>query len=313
MATTANQVVVGRAVTKRYKDLVAVDHIDFEVRQGECFGILGPNGAGKTTTIRMITCVSPLTEGELHVVGLDVNKCQREIKSRIGVVPQDDNLDPDLTVLENLLVYARYFDIPPEIAEERAWDGLRLFHLEEKVKETINHLSGGLKRRLTIVRALINDPELLVLDEPTTGLDPQARHLVWQKLRQLKQRGITMLLTTHYMEEAARLCDRLLIIDQAKIIAEGRPSDLIEQHAGHEVVEIRTDNADPEEVKKRLRGRTNGYELEQHEDTIYLFGVDGSVSETDYEDLSELGSEVLLRRASLEDVFLRLTGRGLTE
>ncbi|HEX5940320.1 MAG TPA: ATP-binding cassette domain-containing protein, partial [Dehalococcoidia bacterium] len=256
-----------------------------------------------------------LTEGELAVVGRDVTKDQREIKSRLGVVPQEDNLDPDLSVLENLLVYARYFDIPQEVAEERAWDGLRLFQLQDKVKETINHLSGGLKRRLTIVRALMNEPELLVLDEPTTGLDPQARHLVWQKLRQLKQQGITMLLTTHYMEEAARLCDRLVIFDSSKIIASGTPGELIVRHAGNEVLEVRTDNADRDAVMANVQALSNGYELEEHEDTIYLFGGDSDsrMEELDLSGLEALGSEVIARRASLEDVFLRLTGRGLIE
>jgi lipooligosaccharide transport system ATP-binding protein len=315
MNSVAEPIVVARSLTKRYGDLVAVDHVDFDVREGECFGILGPNGAGKTTTIRMITCVSPLTEGELSVVGLDVTKNQREIKSRLGVVPQEDNLDPDLSVLENLLVYARYFDIPAKVAEERAWEGLRLFQLQDKVKETINHLSGGLKRRLTIVRALVNDPELLVLDEPTTGLDPQARHLVWQKLRQLKQQGITMLLTTHYMEEAARLCDRLVIFDSSKIIAAGTPAELIKRHAGRDVIEVRTDNADRDAVMARVESIGNGYELEEHEDTIYLFdaGSEGRIDDLDFSGVEALGSEVIARRASLEDVFLRLTGRGLFE
>jgi lipooligosaccharide transport system ATP-binding protein len=313
MTSVAEPIVVARSLTKRYGDLVAVDHVDFDVREGELFGILGPNGAGKTTTIRMITCVSPLTEGELSVVGLDVTKNQREIKSRLGVVPQEDNLDPDLSVLENLLVYARYFDIPSEVAEERAWEGLRLFQLQDKVKEKINHLSGGLKRRLTIVRALVNEPELLVLDEPTTGLDPQARHLVWQKLRQLKQQGITMLLTTHYMEEAARLCDRLVIFDNSKIIAAGTPGDLITRHAGSEVLEVRTDNADRDAVMAKVERLSNGYELEEHEDTIYLFGSDGRMDDLDLSGIEALGSEVIARRASLEDVFLRLTGRGLIE
>jgi lipooligosaccharide transport system ATP-binding protein len=313
MTSVAEPIVVARSLTKRYGDLVAVDHVDFDVREGELFGILGPNGAGKTTTIRMITCVSPLTEGELSVVGLDVTKNQREIKSRLGVVPQEDNLDPDLSVLENLLVYARYFDIPSEVAEERAWEGLRLFQLQDKVKEKINHLSGGLKRRLTIVRALVNEPELLVLDEPTTGLDPQARHLVWQKLRQLKQQGITMLLTTHYMEEAARLCDRLVIFDNSKILAAGTPGDLITRHAGSEVLEVRTDNADRDAVMAKVERLSNGYELEEHEDTIYLFGSDGRMDDLDLSGIEALGSEVIARRASLEDVFLRLTGRGLIE
>jgi lipooligosaccharide transport system ATP-binding protein len=312
--TIAEQAVVkARALTKHYDELVAVDHIDFDVVPGECFGILGPNGAGKTTTIRMLTCVSPVTSGDLLVFGLDVKRYEREIKARLGVVPQEDNLDPDLTVLENLLVYARYFDISPEDAEERAWEGIRLFRLEEKVNERINDLSGGLKRRLTVARALINKPTLLVLDEPTTGLDPQARHLVWQKLRQLKQQGITMLLTTHYMEEAARLCDRLIIVDSARIIAQGTPDELIRKHAGTEVVEIRIDDANRQQVLARLQEIRDGYELEEHEDTIYLFDAGGRGQQRNLSGVEATGSEVIARRASLEDVFLRLTGRGLVE
>ncbi|MPZ24321.1 MAG: ATP-binding cassette domain-containing protein [Dehalococcoidia bacterium] len=305
-------VVTARSLTKHYGDLVAVDGVNFDVVDGECFGILGPNGAGKTTTIRMITCVSPVTAGHLEVLGMDVAHRQRDIKARLGVVPQDDNLDPDLTVLQNLLVYARYFDLPSKLAKERAWEGIRLFQLEDKVNERIEHLSGGLKRRLTIARGLINDPLLMVLDEPTTGLDPQARHMVWQKLRQLKQKGITMLLTTHYMEEAARLCDRLVIVDKARIIAQGTPGELIGRHVGTEVIEIHVTEGGGHRLLDELRGDPGGHEIEEYEDSVYLFIRDGSLN-VDLGELTKEGHEVIRRLASLEDVFLRLAGRGLVE
>ncbi|MDZ4278390.1 MAG: ABC transporter ATP-binding protein, partial [Dehalococcoidia bacterium] len=207
-----SEIIRARSLTKRFGDLVAVDGIDFAVREGECFGLLGPNGAGKTSTIRMITCVSPVTAGELLVDGMDVRNDGRRIKGILGVVPQEENLDPDLTVWQNLAVFARYFDIPIPVARERAQEVLELFQLMERKNEIVDNLSGGMKRRLIIARALINQPKILILDEPTTGLDPQARHLVWQKLRLLRSQGITMLLTTHYMEEAAHLCDRLVVM-----------------------------------------------------------------------------------------------------
>ena len=217
----------GRGLTKHYGDFVAVDGIDFEVVRGECFGFLGPNGAGKTTTIRMICCVSPVTGGVLNVLGMPAGVEARAIKARLGVVPQDDNLDTDLTVIENLLAYARYFDIRRDEALRRADEVLETMALTDKRGEKIDNLSGGLKRRLVVARALISRPELLILDEPTTGLDPQARQLFWQRLRHLKRQGMTMLLTTHYMEEAAQLCDRVLIMDQSRIIARGTPAELI--------------------------------------------------------------------------------------
>lgn len=231
-------IVVAEKLTKEYNGKTAVRDIDFRVRARECFGFLGPNGAGKTTTMNMIYCFSPVTAGRLNVLGLDVREHPREIKSRLGVVPQENNLDPDLKVLQNLLVYASYFRIPAAVAHDRAMELLEFFDLAGRAQEKEDRLSGGMKRRLTIARALINNPALVILDEPTTGLDPQARHLVWQRLRRLKERGVTLVLTTHYLEEAAQLCDRLVIMDRGEILAEGDPRGLVAKHIGREVVEV---------------------------------------------------------------------------
>ncbi|WP_341473971.1 ABC transporter ATP-binding protein [Desulfofundulus thermobenzoicus] len=231
-------VVVAEKLTKEFNGRAAVRGIDFAVRARECFGFLGPNGAGKTTTVNMICCFSPVTSGRLTVLGMDVRKHPRQIKSRLGVVPQENNLDPDLKVLQNLLVYAGYFRLPAADARPRAMELLEFFDLADRAGERVDRLSGGMKRRLTIARALINNPEVVVLDEPTTGLDPQARHLVWQRLRRLKERGVTLLLTTHYLEEASQLCDRLVIMDQGEILEEGDPRGLVSRHIGREVVEV---------------------------------------------------------------------------
>ena len=227
-----------RGLTKVYGEVSAVDHIDFKVYKGECVGFLGPNGAGKTTTVRMMYCFLPPTSGELKVAGLSVSTQCREIKGLVGVAPQEDNLDPDFTVMKNLTVYCRYFDIPKEEATKRALEQLKFFQLEEKKNSPIDALSGGMKRRLIFARALINQPQILLLDEPTTGLDPQARHLVWDEVRNLKKKQVTIILTTHYMDEAAVLCDRILIVDKGKIIEEGKPSELVRKHVGEEVLEI---------------------------------------------------------------------------
>jgi lipooligosaccharide transport system ATP-binding protein len=308
------RLIEAHTLTKRYGDFTAVDAIDFDVVRGECFGFLGPNGAGKTTTIRMICCVSPRTAGDLHVLGMDPAEHPREIKARLGVVPQDDNLDPDLTVLENLLAYARYFDIPKAEALTRARDALEVMALTEKAAEKIEALSGGMKRRLTVARALVSRPELLILDEPTTGLDPQARQLFWQKLRQLKRQGITMLLTTHYMEEAAQLCDRVLIIDGARIIERGTPAELIERIIGEQVIELRFDGVPEPAAVATVKSRSNGFTVEETEDTVYLYESDGQrLSSLDLDRFEDVAREVVQRRATLEDVFLRLTGRGLVE
>ncbi|MBI2083677.1 MAG: ATP-binding cassette domain-containing protein [Deltaproteobacteria bacterium] len=223
--------ILAKELVKKFGPITAVDHVSFEVRKGECFGFLGPNGAGKTTTMRMVYGFSPPTAGALTVFGLSVEKSIREIKRRTGVVPQEDSLDPELTVLQNLLIYARYFDLPTDQARKRADDLLNFFQLKEKAKGEPDRLSGGMKRRLLIARALMNQPELLILDEPTTGLDPQSRHAMWDQIRALQKQGVTSILTTHYMEEAAQLCDRLVIMDHGKIIEEGRPQELVQKHA----------------------------------------------------------------------------------
>jgi len=303
-----------RALSKRFGDLIAVDGIDFEVVQGECFGLLGPNGAGKTSTIRMICCVSPVTSGSLRVLGMDPAHEARTIKARLGVVPQDDNLDSDLSAFENLRAYARYFDIDATTAKQRAAEVLDLMALTDKADAKIDQLSGGMKRRLVVARALMSQPELLVLDEPTTGLDPQARQLFWRKLRQLKRDGMTMLLTTHYMEEAAQLCDRVIIMDESHIIARGTPRDLIADVIGREVVEVHFEEGRHREALAGVRSLANGFEVEETEDVIYIFERDGQHAESlDLRGLEAIGSEVVLRKASLEDVFLRLTGRELIE
>src|SRR5271157_4405532 len=227
-----------KGLTKLYGEVIAVDHIDFKVYKGECVGFLGPNGAGKTTCVRMMYCFLPPTSGELQIAGLSVNTQCRQIKSLVGVAPQEDNLDPDFTVMKNLTVYCRYFDISKAEAAKRADEQLKFFQLEEKRDVSIDALSGGMKRRLIFARALINQPQILLLDEPTTGLDPQARHLVWDEVRNLKKKQVTIILTTHYMDEAAVLCDRIFIVDKGKIIEEGKPSELVRKHVGEEVLEI---------------------------------------------------------------------------
>jgi lipooligosaccharide transport system ATP-binding protein len=306
-----NEIIRARGLAKRFGELLAVAGIDFSVREGECFGLLGPNGAGKTSTIRMITCVSPVSAGELLVDGMDVRNRGRQIKARLGVVPQEENLDPDLTVWQNLAVYARYYDIPIPEARRRAQEILELFQLAERRKEIVDNLSGGMKRRLIIARALINEPRILVLDEPTTGLDPQARHLVWQKLRYLRSQGITMLLTTHYMEEAAHLCDRLVVMHEGRILAEGSPLALIQEHVGRQVLELRLDDGRRQAAIETLRRRA-AVLLEEVEDVLYAFGADEDW-EAVLEEFSAFGDGARLRAATLEDVFLRLTGRGLRE
>jgi lipooligosaccharide transport system ATP-binding protein len=305
------KIIRARNLVKRFDGFTAVDSIDFSVRSGECFGFLGPNGAGKTTTVRMISCVSPVTEGELVVDGMDVQREPRRIKSSLGVVPQEDNLDPDLSVRQNLAVYARYFDMPRDLANQRIDESLALFQLAEKQHEPIWALSTGLKRRLTIARGLINQPKILVLDEPTTGLDPQARHLVWQKLRYLREQGVTMLLCTHYMEEAAHLCDRLVIMHQGHILVEGSPAELVEQHAGREVAEVRVSGPQRERVLAQMASRP-GLTVEEVEDILYIYAStpDGRAQMANLLLESE---SVAYHQATLEDVFLRLTGRGLVE
>jgi lipooligosaccharide transport system ATP-binding protein len=309
--TRAEPRIQARGLTKRFASFVAVDHIDFEVQAGETFGFLGPNGAGKTSTMRMIGCASPVTEGELWVLGMDPRSHASQIKSRLGVVPQQDNLDLELTVRENLLMYARYFDIPRDVSQRRANELLEFVELAERAEAQVESLSGGMKRRLTIARALINDPDMILLDEPTTGLDPQARHVVWERLYQLKRRGATLLLTTHYMDEAERLCDRLVVMDKAKIVAEGSPRQLIERYSTREVLELRF----PEGVRSRLDGRLRGLadRIEELPDQVQLYLADGERALQQVHAFGIPLESAVVRRSTLEDVFLRLTGRRLIE
>jgi len=301
-------VIEAEGLTKNFGDLLAVDNIRFQVFKGECFGFLGPNGAGKTTTMKMVHCVLPLTAGSLTVAGMDVTSEAREIKKMIGVAPQEDNLDPDFTVFHNLMVYARYFDIPKTEAHKRAEELLEFMQLEEKRNVIIENLSAGMKRRLVLARALINEPQILILDEPTTGLDPQARHMIWDKIRSLQKQGVTIVLTTHYMEEAYQLCDRILIMDYGKIIEEGNPRDLVKKHAGEEVLEVAYD----EKALQLLKQTFKDTRLEVASDRIHVFTNQprGLFSKI----LKEFNfREAVIRDANLEDVFLKLTGRRLRE
>jgi lipooligosaccharide transport system ATP-binding protein len=300
-----------RDLKKSYNGFEAVKGVDFEVHPSECFGFLGPNGAGKTTTMKMIYGAVIPTDGELDVAGLDVRRHEREIKRRIGVVPQENNLDDELKVRENLLVYGRYYDLPRKLALQRADELLDFVQLTEKADSKVEQLSGGMKRRLLIARALINDPEIVVLDEPTTGLDPQARHLVWDRLRALTGEGKTLLLTTHYMEEAARLCDRLVIMEGGLIIAEGSPKRLIEEYVSPQVLEFRADPEVLEALRPLLEAAADA--VERSGEALLAFTADGNAL---MEKVHNSGMEVentIYRHAGLEDVFLRLTGRRLIE
>lgn len=291
---------------KTYGDIVAVDSIHFTVRKGEIFGFLGPNGAGKTTTMKMITCVSPRSSGSLSVLGLDPDVNPVEIKQRLGVVPQETNLDPDFTCFGNLFYYSRYFDIPKEEAERRADELLEFVQLNEKRDVAVEKLSGGMKRRLILARALVNNPDLLILDEPTIGLDPQARHLIWEKLRSLQAQGNTIVMSTHYLDEAERLCDRLVIMDNGKILVEGAPADLIHEHAGREIVEVEASD----EVVACLTGMNVPFE--KTGDTIQIATDSGrDIARTVLEQCRP--EKVITRPATLEDVFLKLTGRNIRE
>jgi lipooligosaccharide transport system ATP-binding protein len=300
-----------RGLVKRFGDFVAVNGIDVDVHPGEAFGFLGPNGAGKSSTMRMIGCVSPPSEGTLSILGLDPLREGPSIRARLGVCPQQDSLDPELTVTENLTVYARYFGIPRNVARERAAELLEFVQLSERAGDKVEPLSGGMKRRLTIARALVNEPDLVLLDEPTTGLDPQARHLVWERLFRLKQRGVTLVLTTHYMDEAEQLCDRLVVMDKGKIVAEGSPRQLIDEHSTREVLELRFGDETLETVADKLDGI--GERVEVLPDRILIYANDGDAAAAAVHDRHLAPSSVLVRRSSLEDVFLRLTGRTLVE
>ncbi len=297
-----------RNVVKKYGNITAVAGLDLEVNEGECFGLLGPNGAGKTSLIRMITCLSPLNSGDIRVDGRSIRKEARYVKGILGVVPQEENLDPDLSVVENLTVFARYFDIPKHEARKRAMANLALFELQDRQKAKVEQLSGGMKRRLLIARGLINNPKLLILDEPTVGLDPQARHLVWQKLFSLREQGMTLLLCTQNMEEAWRLCDRLAIMNEGKVIALGSPQELVDEFGGRQVLEIRPAPQTKERVIARLKER--GFQWQEVEDMLYVFQGDGQV----VEDEMKRDMTVMNQHApTLEDVFLKLTGRAIRE
>jgi lipooligosaccharide transport system ATP-binding protein len=300
-----------RGLTKRFGAFTAVDGVDFDVAPGESFGFLGPNGAGKTSTMRMIACISPATGGELRVLGMDPATDGPRIRSRLGVVPQADSLDMELTVEENLVIYGRYFDLSYAEARARAKDLLSFVQLTERAKDAVEPLSGGMKRRVTIARSLINQPDLLLLDEPTTGLDPQARHLLWDRLYRLKTQGVTLILTTHYMDEAEQLCDRLVVMDKARIVAEGSPRSLIERHASREVVELRFHVDGRAGVAEQLEGLAD--RVETLPDRFLLYTDDGEATVVAAHDRGLRPEAVLVRRASLEDVFLRLTGRSLVE
>lgn len=311
MPIVSDPVIIASGLRKEFGDFVAVDGIDFEVRPGESFGFLGPNGAGKTSTMRMIGCVSQVTSGRLSIFGLDPEHDGREIRSRMGVVPQTDQLDAELTVSENLLIYGRYFDIPRAECRRRAIDLLDFVQLTDRANEQVDPLSGGMKRRLTIARSLINEPDLLLLDEPTTGLDPQARHVLWDRLYRLKQRGVTLVLTTHYMDEAEQLCDRLVVMDQGRIAAEGSPSDLINRYSTREVLELRFAVDENQSEAAKLDGIGERHELLPDRVLIYARNGEDALAEVHRRGVDPVGS--LIRRSSLEDVFLRLTGRALVD
>jgi len=301
-------VVVARDLVKRFEDLTAVDHISFEIEQGEIFGFLGPNGAGKSTAIRMIQCVSPVTSGTLTVLGMDVREHSREIKARLGVAPQDNNLDPDYNVLQNLTSYARYFGMPKAEATKKADELLEFMQLTEKRKTMIEKLSGGMKRRLIVARALVNDPDLLILDEPTTGLDPQARHLIWEKVRELKRDGKTIILTTHYMDEAQQLCDRLVIMEAGKFLVEGKPQKLIDEVVGPCVMEV----IEPDGHVAEEYLRQQGLQVERSADRMYVYSKECQLINREFKQrFPDIYS--IIRPATLEDVFLKLTGRRLRE
>lgn len=306
-------VIYANNLVKKFGDLEAVRGVDFIVSPGECFGLLGPNGAGKTSIVKMTYGFSPVTDGELLVLGESVKTNIRKIKANIGVVPQEDNLDPELSVLENLLVYAGYYRIKSDIARKRAEEVLGLMELTEKANTEVNSLSGGMKRRLTLGRALLNQPKLLILDEPTTGLDPFARHLLWQRLRRLKENGTTMLLTTHYLEEASQLCDRLVILYKGRILESGTPHGLIEQHVGKEVLELSLEEKASDKLIDKVRPFIKDYF--RLGDTLLLFSTDGERLNGEVTKLAAEEGLILnyhrLRPSNLEDVFLKLTGETL--
>ncbi len=308
---TGEALISARGLVKRFGDFTAVDGIDVEVRRGESFGFLGPNGAGKSSTMRMIGCVSPVTDGQLRIFGMDPAVDGKKIRARIGVVPQADQLDEQLTVIDNLVLYGRYFDLPRAECRRRAEELLEFVQLTDRAKSRIEPLSGGMKRRVSIARSLVNDPQLLLLDEPTTGLDPQARHVLWDRLYRLKQRGVTLVLTTHYMDEAEQLCDRLVVMDGGKIVAEGSPRSLIEEHSTREVLELRYPAGTTEMWAAKVVDI--GDRSEVLPDRVLIYTDDGEASLNEVHNRGAQPESALVRRSSLEDVFLRLTGRSLVD
>lgn len=307
----SEELIVAHGLTKKFGDFTAVDGINFSVRRGESFGLLGPNGAGKSTTMRIIGATSQRTSGEITILGKDPEKFGPQIRAHLGVIPQKDNLDEQLTVTENLYIYGRYFGLSPKFIKGKVNELLEFAQLEEKRDAKVESLSGGMKRRLTIARALVSDPDILILDEPTTGLDPQARHILWDRLFRLKEKGVTLVITTHFMDEAEQLCERLIVIDRGKIMAEGSPAELIKNYSSKEVLELRFGSEKNEEIADKLRDKCD--RLEVLPDRILLYSED---AEHTLEDIMRTGLHPrtsLVRRSSLEDVFLRLTGRSLIE
>jgi lipooligosaccharide transport system ATP-binding protein len=296
---------------KEFGDFVAVDGVDFQVRRGEAFGLLGPNGAGKSSTMRMIGCVSPVSGGRLRILGMDPATDGPRIRARLGVVPQQDWLDLELTVRENVIIYGRYFGLPRAVCRERADRLLEFVQLQERANDKVEPLSGGMKRRLTIARSLVNEPEILLLDEPTTGLDPQARHVVWDRLYRLKEQGVTLVLTTHYMDEAEQLCDRLAVMDGGRFVAEGSPRELIGRHSTRDVLELRFGYGENEQMARKLDGV--GERLEVLPDRVLVYAADGEAALTEVHARALRPASSLVRRSTLEDVFLTLTGRSLVD
>ena len=307
----SEELIVARGLTKKFGDFTAVDGIDFTVKRGESFGLLGPNGAGKSTTMRIIGATSQRTGGEISILGKDPEKFGPQIRAHLGVIPQKDNLDEQLTVTQNLYIYGRYFGLSNKFIKGKIEELLEFAQLEEKRDAKVDSLSGGMKRRLTIARALVSEPDILMLDEPTTGLDPQARHILWDRLFRLKEKGVTLVITTHFMDEAEQLCERLIVIDRGKIMAEGSPADLIKHYSSKEVLELRFGSENNETVADKLRDKCE--RLEVLPDRVLLYSED---AEHVLEEIVRSGMQPktsLVRRSSLEDVFLRLTGRTLIE
>ncbi|HKR52386.1 MAG TPA: ABC transporter ATP-binding protein [Pseudonocardiaceae bacterium] len=311
MAVDGVALVQARGLRKRFGAVEAVRGIDVDVRSAETFGFLGPNGAGKSSTMRMIACVSPRSAGELQVLGMDPDIEGTRIRARLGVVPQQDNLDTELSVRENLHVYGRYFGMSRAVVRDKAAELLNFTQLTDRAGDPVERLSGGMKRRLTIARSLINDPDLLLLDEPTTGLDPQARHLLWDRLFRLKQQGVTLIITTHYMEEAEQLCDRLVVMNGGQIVAGGSPSELIARYSTREVLELRFRPGDQHNWLAAVNGLAD--RIEKLPDRLLLYTVDGEAALSAVHQCGARPVSSLVRRSTLEDVFLRLTGRSLVD